>query len=507
MKYVFENFVVNLASREIHAGDERLPVEPQVFDVLVHLIENQGNVVSKDELVAAVWDGRAVSDAAVTSRINFARKVLGDDGKTQKFIQTLPRRGFRFVGDVTKENAAHLRDRPQIMARPAIAILPFSNLSLRPEDEIIGAGICEDLNVALSAVRLYRIISRSSTDKYREQNPPALAELATDLGAAYAVSGSFRRVGERLRVSVRLDDVERGSQIWARTFDGEYSKLFDIQDQVVEALIGELEPELDQLGYERSKAAKVNQMSAWELYHRAMILVAERKMETTYLARDYFERAIEIDPDFSRPYAGLAQVYGHIAVTTGEYIDGDEFLQSAQTAVAKDTRDFMSQTALGIALMFKREMPRSLKAHELSIELNPHNAQARAWYATALTGVGEAEKAIPQLELAIRLSPNDPWVGPFYGRLSRAHYYTGNIEAAIDAAQACFNYAHHWPVHACYLACMVRLGRTEGTEKARAGLLKRMPEMNSAFIRRNLPEWHQPYIDTLIRDLTEAGIH
>jgi len=506
MTFTFGNFVIDPASREIHCGDDRLSVEPQVFDVLLYLIQNQGRVVSKDELVEAVWGGRAVSDAAITSRINFARKALGDDGKAQKFIQTLPRKGFRFVATVTPQDVTQGPAWPQIMVRPAIAILPFSNLSMQDEDEIIGAGICEDLNVALSAVRLYRIISRSSTDRFRAQDTTSLEDLATGLGAAFAVSGSFRRVGERLRISVRLDDVVRNTQIWARTFEGTYSRLFDIQDRVVEALIGELEPELDQLGYERSKAAKVNQMSAWELYHRAMILVAERKMETTYLARDYFERAIEIDPDFSRPYAGLAHVHGHIAVTTGEYIDDDAFLQTALTAVAKDGRDFMSQTALGIALMFKREMTRSLKAHELAVELNPHNAQSRAWYATALTSNGEAEKAIPQLELAIRLSPNDPWIGPFYGRLSRAQYYAGNIDAAIDAAEACFNHAHHWPVHACYLACMVRLGRTNATEEARDRLLARMPDINSAFIRRNLPEWHTPYKDALIRDLQDAGI-
>lgn len=471
----------------------------------MYLIENRDRIVSREDLIDAVWDGRSVSDAAVASRINFARKTLGDNGKAQDVIRTYPRKGFRFVAELSEAHTDRPSSSNQIVDRPSIAILPFSNLSAQPEAEIIGEGICEDLTVALSAVRMYRIISRSSTSRYKERGPD-LEEIANDLEAAFAVTGSFRRMGDRIRISVQLDDVERRAQVWARKFEGDYPSLFEIQDQVVEALIGQLEPELDQLSFRRTRQAPASQMSAWELYHRATILVSERKMETTLLARDYFKRAIEIDPEFSRAYAGLSQVYAHMAVTTGEYLDGVEMLETARIAVAGDSRDYLSQTALGIALMFRKDLANALKAHELAIDLNPHNAQSHAWYAQALYSSGRAEDAVPELELAIRLSSNDPWIGPFYGRLSRAHYYSGNFEKAIEAAEASFNYPHHWPVHACYTACLIRLGRVEELERALEALRRKMPGISVAFIRQHLPEWHGPYLNALIDGLMAAGL-
>lgn len=502
-QYTFGDYVLNGATRELTKCGDPLAVEPQVFDVILHLVEHRDRIVSKDELVEAIWDGRAVSDTAIASRINFARGTLDDDGKSQKVIRTFPRKGFRFVAECNETTTAHEGSAKPIVERPSIAILPFANLSAKPEDEIIGEGICEDLTAGLSAVRLYRIISRSSTSRYKESGPD-LALISSELGAAYAVTGSFRRLGDRIRISVQLDDVDRGVQVWARRFEGDYSALFDMQDEVVSALIGQLEPELDHLGFQRTKRSPVNQMTAWELYHRATILVSERKMETTLLARDYFKRAIEIDPDFYRAYAGLSQVYAHMGVTTGEYLDGEEMVRTARIAVAGDSRDYLSQTALGIALNFRGDLAGSLKAHEQAIKLNPHNASSRGWYASTLISAGHVDEAIIQLELAIKLSPNDPWIGPFYGRLSRAHYYAGNLDQSVAAAEASFNHPHHWPVHACYTACMVRLGRVGDIEDAYKGLLGKMPDITAEFIRQHLPD--RPYLEMLIDDLKEAGL-
>ena len=505
MRFGFASFKIDTQARELLEKGQPVAVEPQVFDVIAYLVENRARIISKDELVEAIWDGRAVSDAAITSRISFARSALGDSGKTQTVIRTIPRKGFRFVAEGQTDGSDPATNNQRFAERPAIAVLPFANLTAKPEDEIIGEGICEDLTTALSSVRLYRIVSRSSTSKYKERNPEH-SELATDLGAAFAVTGSFRRIEDQLRVSVQLDDVERKTQVWARRFDGRYSDLFDIQDQIIEALLGQLEPELDRLSFQRTMTASPNQMSAWELYHRAMILVAERKMETTLLARDYFKRAIDLAPDFSRPYAGLAYVYTHMAVTTGEYLKGDEFLETARRAVAIDGSDYLSQTALANALYIRRDFENSAKAHERSIQLNPHNAQSRAWYATTLIGLGQAERAIPQLELAIKLSPDDPWIGPFYGRLTRAHYFVGNIEAAVEAAEAAFNHPHHWPVHACYAACMIRLDRKKEAKLALQRLREKQPDISKAFIQDFLPELCTPYAETLINDLSKAGL-
>lgn len=506
METAFANYRLNSQTRELTSNGEPIAVEPQVFEVIEYLIQHRDRIVSKDELVSAVWDGRVVSDTAITSRINSARRALGDDGKSQQVIRTYPRRGFRFVAQVASQN--HSNDPlsvERIAERPAIAVLPFANLSGQSEDEFIGDGICEDLTTALSSVRMYRVISRNSTAKYKGHKPE-LSELAEQLGVSFVISGSFRRSGARLRIGVQLDDVRSAVQIWAKRFERDYSDLFEIQDQVVAALIGQLEPELDQAGFRRVGTTPSNRLSAWELYQKAMVLVAERRAETTLEARALFQQAIALEPSFSRAHAALTQTFAHIAVTTGDYLDGTEMLEAARQAVVSDSRDYWSQTALGIAFMFCRDLPGSLGAHERAIELNPHNAQTRAWYAIALCSSGRAQDAIPQLELAIRLSPGDPWIGPFYGRLSRAHYYLGQIEAAMAAAEKAFNYAHVWPVHACYTACLARLDRTDEMRRAYGKLRAKQPGIDQAFVRKHLPEWHKPYIDTLIADLEKAGL-
>ena len=228
-------------------------------------------------------------------------------------------------------------------------------------------------------------------------------------------------------------------------------------------------------------------------------------METTLLARDYFKRAIEIDPEFYRAYAGLAQVYGHLAVTTGEYLNGEEMVRTARIAVAGDSKNYLSQTALGIGLMFSRDIPGSLRAHEKAIALNPHNAQSRAWYGQALLS-GYAKEAAEQLEIAIRLSPNDPWIGPFYGRLARAYYYADDIQRAVRAAKTSFNHPHHWPVQLIHIACLSRLGRPDDAAKAIVRLLDKHPYVSKAFVQSHLPEWHVPYREALMNDLSQVGL-
>ncbi|MET4039880.1 DNA-binding winged helix-turn-helix (wHTH) protein [Bradyrhizobium sp. RT6a] len=157
MRYLFEEYVFHTDRRELHRGDELVPVAPQVFDVIDYLIRNRERVVSKDDLIKAIWNGRSVSDAALTTRLNAARAAIGDSGEEQRFIKTLPRKGFRFIGQVREAREVAGPDpgdgpesAPAVPDKPSIAVLPFANMSGDPEQEYFADGMVEEITTALS---------------------------------------------------------------------------------------------------------------------------------------------------------------------------------------------------------------------------------------------------------------------------------------------------------------------------------------------------------------------
>src|SRR5580700_11335547 len=181
MKFVVSNHVLDSDRRELRRGSEAIAVEPQVFDLLVYLMENRDRVVSKDDLIASVWGGRIVSDSTLTSRINAARRAVGDSGDAQKLIRTVARKGIRFVGDVRVEGSSGLpraggpaddirersRQAPPLPDRPAIAVLPFTNMTDDPAQEYFSDGISEDIITALSKLRWFFVIARNSSFVYK----------------------------------------------------------------------------------------------------------------------------------------------------------------------------------------------------------------------------------------------------------------------------------------------------------------------------------------------------
>src|SRR6202167_2686944 len=237
--------------RELRRGSEPVAVEPQVFDLLIYLVENREHVVSKDDLIAGVWGGRIVSDSTLTSRINAARKAIGDSGEDQKLIRTIARRGLRFVGAVRTQSSGgepahaagprpdeiHEQSRPALPPsdRPAIAVLPFINMSGDPEQEYFSDGISEDIITALSKLRGFFVIARNSSFIYKGK-AVHMKQVAEELGVGYVVEGSVRRGGDRVRITAQLNDAGTGSHLWAERYDRGLADVFAVQDEITEAI-------------------------------------------------------------------------------------------------------------------------------------------------------------------------------------------------------------------------------------------------------------------------------
>ena len=224
MQFCFDNHTLDTERRELLRGGDPVALQPQVFDLLVHLVQNRDRVVSKDDLIALVWGGRIVSDSTLTSRINAARTAVDDSGKDQRLIRTIARKGLRFVGDVTERldgvqpgaapAAGHAPPRAlPVPDRPAIAVLAFDNMSGDGEQEYFSDGISEDIITALSRVRWFFVIARNSSFIYKGR-PVHLSQVAEELGVRYVVEGSVRKEGGRVCITAQLNDVATGSHIW-----------------------------------------------------------------------------------------------------------------------------------------------------------------------------------------------------------------------------------------------------------------------------------------------------
>src|SRR5580704_15600627 len=285
MTFSFGDYEIDVERRELRRATAPVHVEPQVFDLLVYLVQNRDRVVSKDDLIASVWGGRIVSDSTLTSRINAARKAVGDSGGDQKLIRTVARKGLRFVGAVrTQPNSAETGHRPRAPSeefreppppmlplpdRPAIAVLPFTNMTGDPAQEYFSDGISEDIITALSKLRWFFVIARNSSFIYKGK-AVHLKQVAEELGVGYVVEGSVRKGGDRVRITVQLNDAATGSHIWAERYDRDLADVFAVQDEITEAIVVAIEPQLYAAENFRARRKPPDSMDAWDLVMRAL---------------------------------------------------------------------------------------------------------------------------------------------------------------------------------------------------------------------------------------------
>jgi TolB-like protein len=278
----FEDCAVDADRRELRRNAGLVHVGPQVFDLLAYLVCNRHRVVTKDDLVEAVWAGRVVSESTLTSHINAVRKAIGDSGKEQRLIRTIPRKGFRFVGEVkdaqtdlvlgavtpplTEASAAGALALPD---RPSIAVLPFTNMSDDPTRDYFSDGMTEDIITELSRIRWLFVIARNSTFTYKGRAVD-VKQVGRELGVRYALEGSVRRAGDRLRITAQLIDTTTGAHLWADRFDGGLEDIFDLQDRVTASVVSAIGPKLEQVAGEQAKRKPTANLNAYDYFLRGM---------------------------------------------------------------------------------------------------------------------------------------------------------------------------------------------------------------------------------------------
>ena len=505
MQFLFGDQIVDTDRRELHRNLRPIDVEPQVLDVLIYLLENRDRVVSKDDLIASVWDGRIVSDATLTSRIYAVRKAIGDSGRNQTLIRTIARKGIRFVGSVNikrEEPAAPLLTSPSFqvgessaplplspLARPAIAVLPFDNMSGDPQQEYFSDGISEDIIAALSKLRWFFVIARNSSFTYKGK-AVHMNQIAEELGARYVLEGSVRKDGDRIRITAQLIDVFSGSHIWAERYDRDLGDVFAVQDEITEAIVASIEPQLYAAENFRAHRKAPDSMDAWELVMRALSHHWRLTREDNVIAQALLEKAIAIDPNYGQALGVLATSH-----TFSAYMGWADIVETvpvaeraALAAIQADSEDPWAHTALGAVYLLTRRFEDSLAEFEWALRLNPNFSLARGIYGLPLAFCGQWEKAAEEAHRALRMSPRDPFSALYYGVASYANFVGRNYDEAIRLARTAIRLRSDYVGGYRLLTVAAAMaGRTEMAASALEEVRRAQPNISLAWVAAQMP--------------------
>ena len=351
--------------------------------------------------------------------------------------------------------------------RLAVAVLPFQNMSGDPEQEYFADGLTEDIITALSIWRSFPVIARNSTFAYKGKSPD-IREVGEALGARYVLEGSVRKAGNRVRVTAQLIDAQSGHHVWAERYDRELEDIFALQDELTQGIAAVVAPEVDRAENRRLTVARPQDLGAWDHVLQGMNFMDEFSEASNRRARDSFERAVALDPAYSRAYTGLAFTY-HRELLLGIYTSRDEALaklmENARRAVQLDGADFFGHWELAIGYLIAGELDLGLSEARRSMELNPSNAHGHNIYGLALLLSGQVDEAIDNFQKALRLNPNDPKLNLAVGFTGRAHFTARRYDQAGEWLLKAIERDPDYPEFHLFLAAT--LGHLGETDRAR----------------------------------------
>ena len=530
MIYRFGPFELDASVFELRKAGIPTSIEPQVFNLLVFLIDNRDRVVSRDEIIDAVWEGRIVSEATLSSRIFALRQALGDTGEAQETIQTMRGRGFRFLADVTADaqtlggkstsdqNASvqaetmhKVKDSTdkrnpsaaiasQTTALPILAVLPLKMVS-DGLDEYFCDGLTEDITSNLTHFRELRVIASGSSQQFKDRSLP-LPEIAAKLHAGYIVDGTVRRAGDNLRVAVQLIDASSGVSLWADRYDRKMEDIFAVQDEVTQKIVAALGVKMQNAELTRALAKSPTEFDAYDC-----LLHARRYTGTLYFdmhaeARDLLEKAISLDPNYADAYALLSNVYlaEHRFDANPKPNSIERALKAALKAVQLDPQNAYAHCWLAVVHYFQRDIGKFDAEMQRALDLNPHDPEILAEAGHYFCFKGEIERGIELSKHARALNPLHP--GWYHFSPALLNYHQGRYEDMLMDVQRISMPSFFW-THLLNAAALGRMGH----EKAGDSLTLMHLTQPGVSAAAEMQKWiiSQEKYDNLMLGLREAG--
>ena len=523
MQFLFADHTLDTDRRELRRSGAAIAVEPQVFELLTYLVQNRERVVSKDDLFASVWGGRIVADSTLASRINAARKAIGDSGGEQRLIRTIARKGIRFVGEVQfrPENdvPAHEAAAPQpgtreparaavrSSDRPAIAVLPFANMSGEAEQEYFSDGISEDIITALSKLRWFFVIARNSSFTYKGKSVH-LKEIAEELGVDYVIEGSVRKEGQRVRITAQLNDVTTGSHLWAERYDRDLADVFAVQDEITEAIVATIEPQLYAAENFRAQRKAPESLDAWDLVMRALSHYWRVTREDNLAAQRLLDQAIAIDPNYAQALALLAvsHLFGARMGWEDVATVRPEAERNALAAVRADGEDPWAHLALACAYGYRGHLEDSFAAFEQALRLNSNFALAQGYYGLMLSWGGRWREGAEAARRALRLSPRDPSSAIYNAVAAYAAYVERDYKEAIRLSREGIRQRNDFAgAYRVITAAAAMAGEMDLATAMLQELRRAQPNISLEWMARQLP-FRQDEREHFLEGLRRAGL-
>lgn len=446
MIYGFADFELDVARCELRERGAARALEPQVFSLLALLVENRDRLVTKDELIEKVWDGRIVSDAALASRVKSARQALGDDGASQRFIRTIHRRGLRFVADVRTSAVDIASGDPgasppgkEPVSRPSIAVLPFAVAG----DAGVCAGLAQalpqELITDLSRLRWLFVIARGSSFRLRAAEVD-FGEVGRLLGARYCLTGTLAAGARRLSVDVELIDTRDAGVIWADRYSGPVDDVHAIREDIRARILAALEVRIPLHEAALARLVVPENLDAWSAYHLGLQHMYRFNRVDNAAATALLERAISLEPGFARAHAGLSFLHFQTAFLRNTDDVAREIAAArrcAERGLELDALDPFVNFTMGRSYWLEGDLDSSLIWLERATAINPNYAEgiyARSWTEALAGRIPEGRRHV---DLAMRLSPLDPLYYAMLATRGFTHIAAGeDVEAAAWVERA-----------------------------------------------------------------------
>ena len=472
-----------------------LPPERRIdFRVGIHLgdvvEESDGDLMGDGVNIAARLEGIAESGGICLSYAAYEqvrdklKEEFSDLGEQSLKNIARPVRVYRVRRDGKAASSA-----TALPDKPSIAVLPFTNMSGDPEQEYFSDGISEDIITALSKLRWFFVIARNSSFIYKGK-AVHMKQVAEELGVGYVVEGSVRKGGERVRITAQLIDAATNNHIWAERYERGLADVFAVQDEITEAIVAAIEPQLYAAENFRARRKPPDSMDAWDLVMRALSHFWRVTRQDNVMAQALLEKATAIDPNYGQAFGVLATSHTFSAHMGWEDMATAAPIaeRAAASAILADSEDPWAHFALGGVYLFTRRLEDSLAEFELALRLNPNFSLARGYYGLTLAYCGRWEEAAAAVRRALRLSPRDPLAAVYCGIASYAEFVGRNYDEAMRLARegirqrADFVGAHRVLTAAAGMAGQIDIARAALQELRRA-----QPNISLGWIAKQMP--------------------